>query len=75
MAHVFITGSADGLGRATAATLLDEGHKVVVHARSTATGGYWYHQRRRDPHPAARRAGFQDKLLGALGELTGAVIR
>src|SRR3954454_5413018 len=32
MARVFITGSADGLGRAAAATLLDE-HEVVVHAR------------------------------------------
>jgi NAD(P)-dependent dehydrogenase (short-subunit alcohol dehydrogenase family) len=34
MAHVFITGSADGLGRLTAQTLLDEGHDVVVHARN-----------------------------------------
>src|SRR3954452_5375841 len=33
MARVFITGSADGLGRAAAATLLDE-HEVVVHARN-----------------------------------------
>ena len=34
MACIFITGSADGLGRATAQTLLDSGHDVVVHARS-----------------------------------------
>ena len=34
MAHVFITGSADGLGRATAETLLGDGHEVIVHARS-----------------------------------------
>jgi NAD(P)-dependent dehydrogenase (short-subunit alcohol dehydrogenase family) len=34
MARVFITGSADGLGRAAAETLLGEGHQVVVHARS-----------------------------------------
>jgi len=34
MARVFITGSADGLGRAAAQTLLDDGHEVVVHARS-----------------------------------------
>jgi NAD(P)-dependent dehydrogenase (short-subunit alcohol dehydrogenase family) len=33
-AHVFITGSADGLGRAAAQTLLEQGHKVVVHARN-----------------------------------------
>ena len=34
MAHVFITGSADGLGRAAAQTLLEHGHEVVVHARN-----------------------------------------
>lgn len=32
--RIFITGSADGLGKATAQTLLDEGHVVVVHVRS-----------------------------------------
>src|SRR4051812_44751749 len=32
MARVFIPGSADGLGRAAAHTLLDDGHEVVVHA-------------------------------------------
>jgi NAD(P)-dependent dehydrogenase (short-subunit alcohol dehydrogenase family) len=34
MAIVFITGSTDGLGRAAARCLLDEGHQVVLHARS-----------------------------------------
>jgi NAD(P)-dependent dehydrogenase (short-subunit alcohol dehydrogenase family) len=34
MAHIFITGSADGLGRAAAETLLGDGHEVIVHARS-----------------------------------------
>jgi NAD(P)-dependent dehydrogenase (short-subunit alcohol dehydrogenase family) len=34
MACIFITGSADGLGRATAQTLLGDGHQVIVHARS-----------------------------------------
>jgi NAD(P)-dependent dehydrogenase (short-subunit alcohol dehydrogenase family) len=34
VARIFITGSADGLGRHTAATLIEEGHDVVVHARS-----------------------------------------
>jgi NAD(P)-dependent dehydrogenase (short-subunit alcohol dehydrogenase family) len=33
-ARVFITGSADGLGRAAAQTLLEQGHEVVVHARN-----------------------------------------
>ncbi len=36
MPRIFITGSADGLGRATAQTLLESGHEVVVHARSEA---------------------------------------
>ena len=36
MAHVLITGSTDGLGRAAAETLLRDGHQVIVHARSAA---------------------------------------
>jgi NAD(P)-dependent dehydrogenase (short-subunit alcohol dehydrogenase family) len=36
LARIAITGSADGLGRAAAQNLLDDGHEVVVHARSTA---------------------------------------
>ena len=35
MARIFVTGSADGLGRAAAETLLEDGHEVIVHARST----------------------------------------
>jgi len=35
MARVFITGSTDGLGRAAAQSLLDDGHHVVLHARSS----------------------------------------
>jgi NAD(P)-dependent dehydrogenase (short-subunit alcohol dehydrogenase family) len=35
MARVFITGSADGLGRLAAQTLLDEGYEVVVHTRNS----------------------------------------
>ena len=35
MARVFITGSADGLGRAATQTLLDDGHEIVVHARNS----------------------------------------
>src|SRR5206468_11559589 len=34
MPRVFITGSTDGLGRAAAQVLIDEGHEVVLHARS-----------------------------------------
>jgi len=32
--RVFITGSTDGLGRDAARSLIDEGHQVVLHARS-----------------------------------------
>jgi NAD(P)-dependent dehydrogenase (short-subunit alcohol dehydrogenase family) len=34
IARIFITGSTEGLGRAAARALLDEGHDVVLHARS-----------------------------------------
>src|SRR5215203_3832189 len=36
MASILITGSTDGVGRATAETLLDDGHRVVVHSRTAA---------------------------------------
>ncbi|MEV6647757.1 3-oxoacyl-[acyl-carrier-protein] synthase III C-terminal domain-containing protein [Amycolatopsis sp. NPDC051371] len=35
MARVFLTASAGGLGHAAARTLLDDGHDVVVHVRSS----------------------------------------
>ncbi|MBX5186774.1 SDR family NAD(P)-dependent oxidoreductase [Rhizobium sp. NZLR5] len=34
MSRIFITGSTDGLGLAAARTLMNEGHDVVLHARS-----------------------------------------
>ena len=34
MARVFITGSSDGLGRNAAKLLVEQGHSVVLHARS-----------------------------------------
>ena len=34
MARVLITGSTDGLGRAAARKLIEEGHQVILHARS-----------------------------------------
>jgi NAD(P)-dependent dehydrogenase (short-subunit alcohol dehydrogenase family) len=36
MARVFITGSSDGLGLMAAQLLADQGHRVVLHARSDA---------------------------------------
>lgn len=38
MARVFITGSSDGLGRMAAQLLIEQEHKVVLHARSEQRG-------------------------------------
>src|SRR5919202_226106 len=38
MARIFITGSADGIGRLAAKTLIDRGHRVVLHARNEKRG-------------------------------------
>ena len=35
MSRIFITGSADGLGRAAAGVLMGDGHEVVLHARTS----------------------------------------
>jgi NAD(P)-dependent dehydrogenase (short-subunit alcohol dehydrogenase family) len=59
MARVFITGSADGLGRAAAQSLMAEGHQVVLHARS--------------PERAAAIADFASGSVGvAIGDLGSA---
>ena len=36
MARILVTGSADGLGHLAASELIDQGHDVVLHARSQA---------------------------------------
>jgi NAD(P)-dependent dehydrogenase (short-subunit alcohol dehydrogenase family) len=36
MSRVFVTGSADGLGRMAAKLLVEQGHRVVLHARHAA---------------------------------------
>ena len=36
MARVFITGSSEGLGKMAAQLLIDQGHRVVLHARNEA---------------------------------------
>jgi len=38
MARVFITGSSDGLGRMAAQFLIEQGHRVVLHARNERRG-------------------------------------
>jgi NAD(P)-dependent dehydrogenase (short-subunit alcohol dehydrogenase family) len=39
-----------------------------------STGGYWHHQQRRLPHPAAHDAHFQVQLLSALAGFTGTTL-
>ena len=39
MARVFITGSSDGLGLMAAQLLIEQGHKVVLHARNEVRAG------------------------------------
>jgi NAD(P)-dependent dehydrogenase (short-subunit alcohol dehydrogenase family) len=36
-----------------------------------SSGGYWFHQRLRDPHPAVLDPRFQDDVLAALARFTG----
>jgi NAD(P)-dependent dehydrogenase (short-subunit alcohol dehydrogenase family) len=38
MSRIFVTGSADGLGRIAAKILTAQGHRVVLHARNAARG-------------------------------------
>ena len=39
------------------------------------SGGYWYHQQRREVHPAARSEELQDGLVDACASLSGVVLR
>jgi NAD(P)-dependent dehydrogenase (short-subunit alcohol dehydrogenase family) len=59
MARVFITGSADGLGQLSAKSLLEQGHKVVLHARNTA----------RAREAIKRTPGAESVLIGDLSSL------
>jgi NAD(P)-dependent dehydrogenase (short-subunit alcohol dehydrogenase family) len=43
---------------------------VSDHPEATGSGGYWYHQRRRSPAPAALDERFQEALLDELIRLT-----
>jgi hypothetical protein len=38
------------------------------------TGGYFYHQRRRDTHPAARDPALQDRLLEYCHSVSGVAL-
>jgi NAD(P)-dependent dehydrogenase (short-subunit alcohol dehydrogenase family) len=64
------------MGGAGAPDDLELGHHtqtwlaVSDHPDATGSGGYWYHQRRRSPAPAALDKSFQDALLNELIGLT-----
>jgi NAD(P)-dependent dehydrogenase (short-subunit alcohol dehydrogenase family) len=40
-------------------------------AEARTSGGYWFHKRRDEPHPAVHDVRFQDQLLAALARATG----
>ena len=71
------SGSADLAGlewRGQRATGSYSDSKLLVttdEPDACTSGGYWYHQRRRTPHPAALEPQFQDELLAALARFTG----
>jgi NAD(P)-dependent dehydrogenase (short-subunit alcohol dehydrogenase family) len=59
MARVFVTGSADGLGKMAAELLIEQGHKVVLHARSNA----------RADETRKKIAGAEDIVVGDLASI------
>jgi NAD(P)-dependent dehydrogenase (short-subunit alcohol dehydrogenase family) len=59
MARVFVTGSADGLGKMAAELLIEKGHKVVLHARSGA----------RANETRKKIAGAEDIVIGDLSSI------
>ena len=61
MAHVVITGSADGLGLMAARLLIGQGHAVTLHARNDE----------RAAHARAALPAAEQVLVGDLGSLDG----
>jgi NAD(P)-dependent dehydrogenase (short-subunit alcohol dehydrogenase family) len=61
MARIFITGSADGLGRSAAKALIAQSHRVVLHARNERRG-----REALDKVPGAEGVVTAD--LGSIGE-------
>lgn len=68
------------MGGAGAPDDLDLGHETQEWLATSedpvarTTGGYWYHRERREPHRAVHDEAFQDRLLRALADETGAVL-
>jgi NAD(P)-dependent dehydrogenase (short-subunit alcohol dehydrogenase family) len=64
------------MGGAGAPDDLELGHRTQAWLAAgedpaTRTSGYWFHQRRQDPHPSTHDERFQDALLDALAAHTG----
>jgi NAD(P)-dependent dehydrogenase (short-subunit alcohol dehydrogenase family) len=64
MARIFVTGSADGLGLGAARALLDDGHEVVLHARSEQRAG---EIRRAEPRAARIVVGDLSSIAATRG--------
>jgi hypothetical protein len=68
------------MGGASAPDDLDLGHRtqewlaVSDEPEATTSGGYWHHQQRQQPHPAATDTTFQERLLQTLAAETGTAI-
>ncbi|MBK8050523.1 MAG: SDR family NAD(P)-dependent oxidoreductase [Anaerolineales bacterium] len=62
MARILITGSADGLGQLSAASLVDQGHQVVLHARNPE----------RARHAKQKAPGAAHVVVGDLTSIEGA---
>jgi hypothetical protein len=69
------------MGGRAAPDSLEEGHRTQEWLAtadqseiSPRSGGYWYHRRSRQPHPAARSAQFQRELMDKLEADTGFVL-
>ncbi|WP_395398735.1 SDR family NAD(P)-dependent oxidoreductase [Arthrobacter sp. UC242_113] len=69
------------MGGRSAPDDLELGHvtQVWLATRDAAddhvSGGYWFHQQRREPHPAVKDKAFQTELLDALERHTGFALR
>jgi len=59
MGRIFITGSADGLGQMAASALVEQGHRVVLHARNE----------QRAKEAASRVRGAEGVLVGDLSSM------
>ncbi|WP_159803092.1 SDR family NAD(P)-dependent oxidoreductase [Arthrobacter zhaoguopingii] len=65
------------MGGAGAPDSLELGHRTQEWLATSedpeahTSGGYWYHQHRREPHPSTDDTAFQDRLLSALADETG----